>query len=88
MTIAMEECCEIAGRISKAKRFGMFEIQPGQAQALDNRQRIREEFNDLVAVLSMIDEGLVVLDPEMIQKKKAKVLHFLEYSKQVGTLVE
>jgi hypothetical protein len=30
MTIAMEECAEVAQRVSKAVRFGMEEIQPGQ----------------------------------------------------------
>ena len=35
MIRAMEECCELGQRISKALVFGLHEVQPGQAAYLD-----------------------------------------------------
>lgn len=51
LLIAMEECVEVAHRLSKALRFGMEEVQPGQP--LTNSQRIYDEYYQLRAVLGM-----------------------------------
>jgi NTP pyrophosphatase (non-canonical NTP hydrolase) len=90
LIILSEECNEIAQRISKALRFGLSEIQPGQK--LTNEERIRLEFADLLAVVEMLqyDEGVLdklVLRSEM-DSKKEKVNRFLEYSRECGTLTE
>lgn len=88
--IAAEEGVEVAQRCTKAARFGSLEIQPGQA--LDNRDRILQEFADLVGVLEML--GFDVGIPEhaklrpWIEAKKQKVEHFLAYSREVGTLTD
>lgn len=87
-TIVMEECCEVAQRVSKAKRFGIEEIQP--EQTLTNAQRVMQEFADLVGAIEMLQErGLLPLvDPHAVEAKKMKVAKFLEYSRQQGTLTE
>ncbi len=82
-----EECVETAQRASKALRFGLSEVQEGQE--LDNAQRIVYEFNDIVAIMEILQqERLVdkVIDIEAIEKKKLKIEQWLEYSKSVGTI--
>jgi hypothetical protein len=85
LTIAMEECCEVGQRLSKVKRFGREEIQPGQN--LTNTWRLMEEFAHLIAAMDMagFPIDLVALLPAMEQKRK-QVEHFLKYSEQCGTL--
>jgi hypothetical protein len=80
--IAAEECAEVAQRLSKVARFGMYEIQPGHM--LNNRDRAMQELNDLWAVVEML--GLTDVDRDAIDRKKAKVAAFLEYSEKCGTL--
>jgi NTP pyrophosphatase (non-canonical NTP hydrolase) len=88
LTIAAEECAEIAQRISKAQRFGLDEIQPGQGY--DNAERINEEFNDLIAVLRLIERetgrDLTEIFGSSVRKKQRKVEEFLELSKAEGRL--
>jgi len=84
MTIAMEECAEVAQRVSKALRFGMEEIQPGQP--LTNAERIRQEYSDLAATLEMLGIGAPL--GRWMDEKRAKVTQFLEYSAQCGTLTD
>lgn len=95
LTIAAEECNEVAQRISKALRFGMEQVQkahddqPEQnPRQLTNRQRIREEFIDLVAVLEMIDPSFTSLDYGEGAAKQAKVERYLKLSMAQGTLQE
>lgn len=82
LTIAIEECNEVAQRLSKALRFGLSEVQPGQSYA--NDYRVIVEYNDLIAVLRMLN--LEVRDPRLIAMKREKVEHFLSYSVDCGTL--
>lgn len=79
-----EECNEVAQRVSKALRFGLEEIEPGQS--LNNVERIEQEFADLTAVYEM----LYLSDPDETDKetKKAKVEKYLQYSNLLGTLNE
>ena len=83
LDILIEECAEVIQRATKAKRFGLLEIQP--EQALTNERRIVYEVNDVVAVADMLF-GSSWEDPEMIIAKKRKVEHFLQYSKEQGRL--
>lgn len=78
LTILAEECAEVAQRATKALRFGLEEIQPGSP--FDNSTRITHEYADLLAVVKMLqtDGSLPVRD--------LRLLHFLEYSAQIGTL--
>ena len=84
--IIAEECAEIAQRASKAQRFGLSEIQPGQS--LTNAQRISEEYTDLVAVILMLNREypLSPISDDKLEAKRVKVEHFLKYSKQCGTI--
>jgi hypothetical protein len=82
LVIVSEECAELAQRATKALRFGLDEVQPGQT--LTNRQRIRQEYTDLVAVLHMLD--LSDWDVEEAYAKQVKVRKYLKYSMDVGTL--
>lgn len=87
LVILAEECGETAQRATKALRFGINEVQPGQDQ--DNSERLIYEFNDIVAMMEMLqEEGIVdrIIDLEYIEKKKAKVEKYLLLSKEQGTL--
>ncbi len=87
LTILAEECAEIAQRVSKALRFSLAEIQPGQD--LTNEERIEGEIHDLIAVAEMLNSEGVMLTwpaPETVAAKKAKVERFLLLSAANGTL--
>lgn len=87
LTILAEECAEVAQRASKALRFGLGEVQPGQG--LTNAERIVGEVTDLLAVALMLaDEGHLALEDQQgaVAAKRAKVEKFLAYSAQCGTL--
>ncbi len=87
LTCLAEEAVEVAQRATKALRFGCDEVQPGQG--LSNTRRIRQELNDLIAVAEMLEEaGVLVLPLEVdaIDRKKAKVAAFMEYSRSCGAL--
>lgn len=79
LTILAEECCEVGQRVSKALRFGIDEIQPGQD--LTNAERIMQEVGDLLAVLGMLEVNGVV-DEKTIERfcelKMPKLLKYLQ----------
>lgn len=87
LTILSEECAEVSQRVSKALRFGLKEIQPGQL--FTNAERICEEICDLYAVVEMLeDSGALqgVVDIDRIQAKKARVKEFMKYAETCGVL--
>jgi NTP pyrophosphatase (non-canonical NTP hydrolase) len=84
LTIAMEECNEVAQRISKALRFGLEEIQPGQPST--NATRILQELADVVAALEMAGVSAHTLTTEAIAAKMEKIEKYLAYSQTCGTL--
>lgn len=90
LTVVMEECVELAQRCSKALRFGMGEKQPEQRYT--NAERIKEEYTDLVAVVSMLSATvgfeLDSVDVDKLLAKKSKVRKYLAYSFKQGTLDE
>lgn len=92
LTCASEECNETAQRISKAIRFSMEEIQPGQD--MTNGDRIMEEFYDLIAVIEKLQNQnvLPIWGEDRIAFHKAakwiKIQKFLNYAKQIGTVTE
>jgi hypothetical protein len=85
LDILIEECAEVIQRATKAKRFGMNEIQPGQE--LSNEARIAYELNDIVAVADML-MPCDWMNADANEAKIKKVEHFLEYSKECGMLDE
>jgi hypothetical protein len=89
LTILAEECAEVAQRVSKALRFGIDEVEPGQK--LTNAERIKIEFVDLFAVWGLLCRANVVLplaplDEPAVQAKQQKVEKFLDYSIDCGSL--
>ncbi|HTJ52574.1 MAG TPA: hypothetical protein VL443_24130 [Cyclobacteriaceae bacterium] len=89
LIMLMEECDEVSQRASKALRFTLEEIQPGQE--FTNADRIVYEFNDLYAIMQMLQkEGAIphIINQPALELKKEKVKKFLAYSKEVGTLKE
>jgi hypothetical protein len=87
LTTLAEECVETAQRVSKALRFGLEEVQEGQP--FNNAQRITYEFNDIVAMMQILQErGLLarVLDLPAIKLKKEKVAKYIQYSIECGTV--
>lgn len=89
LVILSEECAEVSQRVTKALRFGLTEIQPGQSAS--NGYRIIEEYADLLAVAGMLMEENALprfenLGP-LIQSKRQKIEQFLVYSaNSCGTL--
>ena len=91
LTILGEEGVEVSQRCSKALRFGLSEIQPGQE--LTNAERIRGEYIDLLASMRMlVEEGVIapVTDDDLpaMEAKRQKVEKFLAYSRACGTLTD
>lgn len=90
LTCLAEECTEVGQRVAKALRFGLTEVQAGQT--LTNRQRIAEEYRDLVAVANiLVEEGvLAVHEMAVLQKdvdaKRAKIERFMEIGRREGVL--
>lgn len=86
LSVVEEECNEIAQRATKAQRFGLAEIQPGQE--LTNKERLIQEFNDLLGTLELLFGRPFIhcVRPSMIEAKKAKVQKFMEYSRELGML--
>lgn len=89
LIILAEECNEVAQRCSKALRFTLDEIQPGEGE--NNAERIEGELSDLFAVVEMLISA-DVLDHDIIyskilmDRKREKVEKFLTYSEDRGTL--
>lgn len=90
LVILMEECSEVAQRASKALRFGLHEVEPGQR--LTNAERINLEYMDLVTVMEMLvtDKAIAYIFSDqrakLISDKFTKIEKFLAYSKECGTL--
>ena len=82
----MEECSELAVRASKAARFGLNQEQPEQ-DAGDNRERIIGEFNDLVAVLQMLDlDPFKIINSDFVERHKQKVERYMSISMNFGKM--
>lgn len=83
LVVLGEECAEVAQRASKAIRFGLYEVQPGQAE--DNKRRIERELADLMATAELL--GLQVRDEDK-DAKREKLRKFMDYASERGTLQE
>ena len=90
LTCLAEECAEVAQRVSKALRFGLNEVQPGQP--FTNAERIADELTDLIAVAHILhQEGafagyLPDLGGAAQRDKLAKIERFMAISREHGTL--
>lgn len=86
LTLLTEECAEIQQATAKALRFGLKDGYPGTDRT--NESDISAELNDLYAIVAMlVEDGLSLhSDISLIEDKKHKVEHYIEYAKQQGTL--
>lgn len=88
LTQAMEEASEVIQALSKCLRFGFLDVYEDKT----NARKLTEEFMDLVAVMSMLEEntGLKLLIPKdadiLIDKKIDKVEKWMKYSEETGHL--
>jgi NTP pyrophosphatase (non-canonical NTP hydrolase) len=85
-----EECAEVSQRVSKALRFGLAEVQPGQP--LNNAERIAGELDDLFAVARILaDEGILPREgpdgAEVVEGKRAKIERCMAISREQGVLL-
>lgn len=89
LVVAVEECVEVAKRLTKILRFGADDIEPGQQ--FTARERAQQEIYDLLASFDDLDKrGIVPIPPNelAIRTKQLKVQRMLEYSREVGRLTE
>lgn len=88
LTCLAEECAEVGQRVSKALRFGLREVQPGQP--LTNADRILDELRDLFAVAEICaGEGLIgwaMPDHMEVVAKGAKIERFMKIGVAQGVL--
>lgn len=81
LVILGEESSEIGQRTSKAIRFGLSEIEPGQPE--DNKRRLEREVADLIGMARML--GLEIREEDIVAKIE-KVGKYMAYARQLGTL--
>lgn len=82
-----EECGEIQQVVGKIGRFGILDINPTTKKT--NWVELRKEVHDLVAVFEMLcDEFDRVpdLDRQLIERKKKRVIKYMEYAREQGQL--
>jgi hypothetical protein len=80
LIILMEECAEVQQRASKALRFGLDEIQVGQAH--DNVQRLSVEVGDLVAVITLCKTLGLINDDIVRDQHSIKIAKLKQYMQQ------
>lgn len=80
-----EQCAALAVRVSKALRFGLNEQQSGDLRT--NAERIAIEIGDLLGVAEILVEAGVI-HREVVVAKKLKVVNFLAYAKEIGSVVD
>ncbi len=83
-----EECSEVSQRALKQMQFGRDEIQKSQDKT--NGERLREEVNHLIAVITILLEigEMPSITPEelldAIDVKRFRVNKYLRYSQELG----
>ena len=88
LACAGEECGEIQQVVGKILRFGLFDTNDGKKKDT-NWVELRKEFHDLAAIFEMLCDEIdrvETLDRKMIEKKKKRVLKYMEYARDVGQL--
>ncbi|HEV7658814.1 MAG TPA: hypothetical protein VGO55_03105 [Allosphingosinicella sp.] len=88
LTCLGEECSEVSIRASKALRFGLSEVQPGQK--MTNAQRITAELKDVWAAAIICAQAGLIPFPQPsiseIEAKRAKIEKFMAISREQGVL--
>jgi hypothetical protein len=90
LTCLAEECAEVGQRVSKALRFGLAEVQPGQP--LNNAQRIAAEVKDVLSVAAILERHGLLTDylptAGEIGAKEAKIERFMTIAREQGVLTD
>lgn len=96
LTCLAEECGEVAKEVHKSLRFGLDDkltTNPDGPRGSDgptNREKLAQELNDLMGVVSMLVEEGVLPDnwssPKLHQNKAVKVKQYMRYAERVGAL--
>lgn len=85
-----EECVEIAKDVDKSLRFGLDDTNFLEPKGPNNRQRISDELNDLLAVVELCMKHNILppgwWSAAKIQAKKDKVLKCMDYAREAGAL--
>ena len=90
ITCLIEECAEIQKAAAKALRFGLDDHHPDEPN-FTNADSIAHEYIDLLAIIEMLgDENIIpqLKTPLLTQPKKDKVIKFMEYAKERGTIID
>lgn len=93
LTVLSEECAEVSKEVCKALRFGLQDFDPNAKEQVTNEKKIVEEFFQLVAVFEMLANEKII-DPNVVDEervkydKKFKVLKYLGYADNAGTLTK
>lgn len=82
-----EECNEVAQRALKAQQFGLNEVQEGQT--LNNLERLKKEFSDLLVVSRMlefdIDGDFTGYPSDIVElEKMQRVEDYIKLSQKLG----
>jgi NTP pyrophosphatase (non-canonical NTP hydrolase) len=83
-----EECAEVSQRALKQMQFGRDEVQKDQDKT--NGERLREEINDVVSVVTMLIEsgGISSITSEelldAVNIKQFRIEKYLKYSQELG----
>lgn len=89
LIILAEECNELAQEIAKALRFG---IDEQRDLPTSNRERIQKEYNDILAVVDLVNRENLPFDMDfhrdekLIEAKRKKVARYMDYSQSLGIL--
>ena len=89
LTCVAEECSEVCKEATKGIRFGLHDKWMDNPTPHDG---LVAEFYDLVGVMEMLFEQGVLTKPsetavvDMIERKKARVQYFMQYSAERGRL--
>ena len=73
LDILIEECAEVIQAVTKAKRFGLQEIEPGQS--LTNLEQLMYELNDVAATANLLSDHWV--DSDLLIAKRRKIENYL-----------
>lgn len=89
LTCVAEECSEVCKEATKGIRFGLHDKWKDNPTPHDG---LVAEFYDLVGVMELLFEHGALTRPsetavaDMIERKKARVQHFMQYSAERGRL--
>lgn len=83
-----EECSELAQIALKAQQFGMDEFYAKMVPKIDNKGRMKKEFNDVMATINQINKELdmnfLMPENDLIYSKIKKIDKYLSYSQLCG----